>query len=976
MSILVPPINVKPKIESSNGGKSLANISHLEWLTLNTELAVADSHGNFFLLLSGVSLLNPKNLLLSGNGTGISETPASKSTGNGSGAITGTGTGTNGHLNGDIKRPVGKSTINNSTSTTVTSNGKSSTDQSKPNINQPTYEYTTFSHMELIYRDLNPNTEDETNSEGFVAFKWLPTEKTHPTSKPATLIQSESDAGKVSYNYGAHQYTPKGVAHPIGTKQACVALRRNGEFVMYYQGEHKVEYHKLSVALEEPGTCAFEHAGIGFVDKNTIAVCAYDLYSDKINSYLIKVDWGFLVQSADRQKHDPLYSTPLANQTSPSLKKSKIESTMCISRIMITEDNDEITTTLTSIDLLNPSYDSNSRLEVLITYEVHNGTETNSTIYNYRLQDQCEIISNSFLDLGIRKGVSKPENSPKTVDYGLILQHKWKRRGKIQRIEPYFLDTFFLVIYTNGKIDIVERDGMKLVELDNGDVPPKSISILQQAGFQFPAINNPDNCDLILGVSPTGLSIVYVKVGKNNNNNYLELALIEKNKFLDSSDTNFTITAAAFATCHSFCCYTTTSGEDLILLIQSEVLRIRNNNTDTSIEPYKKSQDFADSVLKASHLAINFYVSNYHKESVDRLVQNPALQRLLSLQLLLGEMDDKNRLVKDIAWSILNLRSSRLGIAFLLSGIYKQMTKRKPSDDTLEDSTYRAEFIMSLMGNAKFLIDFFIYINQELVHLCIQRKSKTKSQLTMENSIALPMLICRVPRLILMYALNSVMKTCEQFKKIHQELMESNKLFSPMKEALNRYFTICTFPPIVFSLFEQFLRECDALVTKEFNVQDQLTAEQDLICKGKLSSEAHNVANAVLDRFSTYVNRDNRVSEQFFYDVDWLGIGICNDKFYVDSLKVSTTSLYVPTSMNSFPIYRLQQSPTQCFDALRKVGIDMSKSKIRKCSKCRGISLATDPVIYELSHPIGLWTVHFQRMCICGGVWVHSGDPI
>lgn len=973
---LAPPTNLKPKIEASNNGKPLANISLVEWLTLNTELAVADTRGNFFLLLTGVGLLNsqktPPAPTNGANGTGSNGTSTNA---NGTAAASnGNGTGnSNGVANGDLRRSNGEAVANGVTAAGSTNAGGS---DSKLNLSQPSYEYTTFSHMELIYRDLEVcdkvQAPSDSTSQVFVAFKWLQTEKTHLTNKPATVNQSEN--GKLTYSYGAHQYTPKGVAHPLPTKHACVALRRNGEFVLYYQGEHKVEYHKISIRLEEEGSCAFEKAAIGFANRQNLVITAYDLQSNRINSYLVNVDWGFLVGAADKQKHDPLYSTPVANRTPPSLKKTKIDSFLRIPSIQITDDNDEITNTLTSIDLLAPSYDSNSKLEILMTYEIQNGNDVNSVIYRYRLQDQCDRISSSFLDLGMRKGITKAEDA-KTEDYGLVLQDVWKRKGKVRRIEPYALDAFFLVISSDGRVDIIERDGMKLVKQQ--DASPKSILILQQAGFQFPTIDTSDNSDIMIGVSPTGLSIVYAKLGKKSGHD-LELALMEKTKYLSCTDTDFAITAAAFATSHSYCCYTSTTTEDLIILIQNETLRIRNaSETTDKAKAYERSQDFINSVLKASHLAINFYVTNYHKESLERLVQNPALQRLLSLQMLLGEMDDKNILVKDIAWSILNLRSTRNGIIFVLSDIYKQMTKRRPSEDTLEYSTYRGEIIMSLVGSAKFLVDFFIYMNQELVHLSLQKNNRTKSELTMENSIALPMIVSKVPRLILIYALTSVVKACEHFKKIHMELVESNKLFSPMKEALNRFFTVCSFSPINLALIEQFLRECDVLVSKEFSVQDQLNAEQELICRGKLSPEAQNVAKAILDRFSTYINRDTRVSEQFFYDVNWLGIGVGNEEFYMDSLTIPTSSaLIVSSQANPTSVYRLQHTPTQCFDTVRKVDIDLSSSKIRKCSRCRGISLVADPTVYTNSTPIGLWTVHFQRYCICGGIWVHLTDHV
>ena len=170
--------------------------------------------------------------------------------------------------------------------------------------------------MEMIYRDIiNPDINSVVNpGASIVAFKWLNIEKPQIVNKAATRLAenpttTSSNSSSSIYGYGINQYQPYGVCHPIPTKQACVALRKNGQFILFYQGEHKVEYHKICCNLTD-NISIIEKASIGFNNDKQIIVTAWDSLSNDINVYSIDINWGFLVESAKRQKLDQHYHTP------------------------------------------------------------------------------------------------------------------------------------------------------------------------------------------------------------------------------------------------------------------------------------------------------------------------------------------------------------------------------------------------------------------------------------------------------------------------------------------------------------------------------------------------------------------------------------------------------------------------------------------------------------------------------------------
>ncbi|KAK6460881.1 mediator of RNA polymerase II transcription subunit 16 [Scheffersomyces coipomensis] len=916
------PINIK--LENN----FLPELSLVSWSNSSTDLAISDVYGNFYILLAGVGLLDFSS-------KGI--------------------------------RPENLPT------------------------NSPSYELTSYNHMEKIYLDIinQDDTSHVNPGATFVAFKWLNIEKAQIFNKPATLNNQSLQNGKHSYTYDVSQFQSHGVTHPISTKQACVALRQNGQFILYYQGEHKVEYHKLTINLSDE-VMVVSQASIGFSNDKNIVVTVYDSVSNKILIYTIIIDWGFLVESAKRQKVDPHYHTPKEEQRIPKLSIKKIHESDLLQTNIYDNDDMEIGEyqfgSLASIDLVSAHPESNSSLDIIISYAMENEAgDVITTLNRYNLVDEIKLVSDAFIELGLRKNAP---TSIVTSAVNLVFQDKLTRSGKIQSITTGLADYFILIYYEDGHIDVIDRSTMKVVNenhTESLDPPPKTISTIFDVGFRFPKIETEN--PLILIASPNLTSIAYTEVIGDSFN--LTLKVVEKEQHLGTSDSELFATSVAFAFRHAYACYTNTCSDDIIALMQTEVARLNV----VKHENKHLISSFIERIISESHKAINFRLDSFSKESVDKLLSSPPLQKLLSLQLVLGDLSDENYMVSDIAWTVLNLRSTSFGIMFSLSSIYRQISKKKPTEDSLQDSITRGESIVSLIGNVKWLIDLLVYINQELLQLAYSKNNPNNSKLTMHNSIALPIILSKVPRLFLMYALSSIGKTHEILKKLHKDLAEANKLFSPMKESLSRYFTICNNSPLTLSLFENYLRECDALISKEQSIgmagKDKeylLMVEQRLVCQGKLTEDMERIGRVLIDRHAVNINRDMKVSDLYFYDVDWLNIGINRfEKNPNDSLLNAVIYSYPNLKDSILP--RFQYSDRECIDALRKIVInidensfkshfEVSKSdkeiiKLRKCTRCRAISLVTDPLVFEAPSTIGLWTMVFQRTCICGNSWVN-----
>lgn len=881
----------------------------VQWSNLLTDLAIFDEHGNFYVLLAGVGLL-PKKEHKEQNGKE-----------------------TNGQTNG--------------------------TDD-----DGPSYELTSYNHTEMIFRDIVPKPGPA--HARCVSFKWLGIDKSQVVNKPAVWSENK-------YSYSVQQIQPL-IAHPVATKQACVALRQNGTFQLYYQGEHKVEYHKIGTDLAPGGEVYFTHGCIGFSADKKILVIAYDALSRRVLTYTVAVNWGYLVELAGRQRGDPHYHTPKDAQTPPSLtvvlahEMPRGPDVLCeLGETHSTIERAE----LVLIDILPPSHTKLLQLDILISYEVFSGSTPYTTMLRYHLQDRAAQLGEAFTGLGA-------EEAPRAGLLSLVLQDRFSASKQIHHIETAVSDSLVLLIYTDGSVDAIDRSNWAIVVPEKKLVLPQSrpatITSLLDGGFLFPDISFLAGPKISIGtgvllyaVSPNMAAIVYGQMGNESGGSELRLRVLDRP---ESSTVELTSTVLAHS--HACACYSNSSSDDLIALVRSEFFK-----SDTH-----RFERLPELFVEESHRAINFQVNSFGKDSVDKILLNPPLQKLLSLQLIVGELHSK-RSMRDMAWIVLNLRSTSFGIMFTLSSIYRNMSRKKPVEDSLADSIVRAECIMLLVGSVQWLIDLIVYLNQELLQLAFTRSRPGASRVTVTNSVVLPIILSKVPRLFLMYALSSIGKTHEILKKLHKDLGESNKLFTPMKDALNRFFTACNLLPLNLGIFEGFLRECEVYVAKEMGRdRDPLQLEQQLFCQGVISDDLVTIANALVDRHTMSISRDLKLSEMYFYKNDWVDVGIAVCDHYEYPLSKEEEEDPIKRT-----IPRLQCSQNECVDALRKVVIRTAPGlvpqrvlrttngyhfdKTRKCTRCRSVSLVADPLVFDGPGTIGLWTMVFQRTCICGSPWVN-----
>lgn len=405
----------KFRITGHDGSVAAGPLLEVSWSNLSTDLAVCDHQGSFYVLLAGVGVIDHDT-----NGA------------------------RNGVLNGQR-------------------NGNGNLIPQKPST---AYELTSYNQLVVTYRDMVGERNE------VVALKWLNVEKNQIIPKPAVLVQTGNESS-AAYQYGVSLHQPLGLSHPISSKQACVVLRRNGELTLYYQGEHKVDYYKVGTKLK--GTY-ITHGSLGLTKDKSLVVVSHNGLTGKISMHTIRIDWGFLAESALKQKTDPHYNTPESSKTPPTLLVEHSYD-MLPQPIVVDATNEQSQDgyTILSIDLISPSASPESNLDIFISYKSGNSTH----LYQYEVGYAADVISPEFAELGRKKGIQgSQKNCPK-----LILVSRAVRPGVLLSVQVEFSDIFVVFNYNNGRVDIMDRRKMDIVDPTKAD--GKSVRISRRRFSQI-----------------------------------------------------------------------------------------------------------------------------------------------------------------------------------------------------------------------------------------------------------------------------------------------------------------------------------------------------------------------------------------------------------------------------------------------------------------------------------------------------------
>lgn len=845
--------------------------------------------------------------------------------------------------------------------------------------NTSSHQLSCFEDVDIIYQDdicersnisKIPKTPGISTGDSLtkaIAFKWLNVDKPIISNSPAVrvLTSSESmvssgaaadgaaassDSSGYAYSYAVHQYKSYGTLHPIQGKSGFFAVRRNGEVDFYYQWNNTgFDFKKITILLEDVDNLKLlwlEHASIGFNRDGSVIIAVYSPLAKSLRVYKVIVDWGDLNNNNSNNNNNN--STNSNTKIQPSLKVEKL-----ISEPLSAVGSNGFPQELTGIDVISPNFSLDTELELLFTFEGPGVSGGKTILQKYQ-------ISNEYKNLRFKNDSNGYPNSngmttTTNVDGYFTLVQTGEAILNEQVLDISFKNFDFIIVLTlkNGEIQLRNRKNLFEMGSGNQDIIPSAISTLLDADFKFEL---PKFTPEFISISPNLCGYVALN---SKDRGTLEYQATTRPKHEMKKGEILTL-SAAFGYKYSSACFTNMSSDDLIIAIQAEVLKIEDINVRNQL---------ILAILQESHRALNFSL-DHSKDQIDRLLVNPPIQKLLSLQYSLGKLQPINE-VSSIALAILNLRLVAFSIMLSLRTLFHHQQRiTKKGSESLMDAIYRSENILSTLGTINWFIEFLIFTIQELMaYFADEASQEDPSNRVEHQTIVFAILLSKIPRSLVIYSIAGI-KRIDGFLIKIQELNSANNPGSLNSEILNksveRYKHLLTL--IDLERYEKFLIEIESIFQRNLEKSASLSIEQTLIFQNKIPPSYLSSINVVLTKFQEQFQANSDLLELYLHDTEWLHFQMKRNPKISRILLKPTDKVPILFNMNDTLI-----------DDVTKVVIT-NKERLKKCLRCEYITSNDTEGFFSNSIKgtapnanlnLNHWPVAFHRTCLCGSCWVY-----
>lgn len=779
------------------------------------------------------------------------------------------------------------------------------------------YIYGQYTALSPIINLRKPPSEEVTTAidlNAIVGFSWVAPEKpvimTNPGMKSGGNDNSKTKlteakgfpAGDVSQllgysgtsvTYGVNQGLHLGPRMPQGYS-SCIGVSRSQVLKLWYQSAQGQPYGLSTVSLNQLySDDIISHASFaGTKDHKLLLVC----YSPAGTIYVYRVEIEWIKDEEPKLKATRLLKETLVPQSGPA-------------RL----------THLKLFSIRSNQVSSETEAEIVCVFTHPKGAITN----RYELQSHTPDLHSTFYSLGTH-------DAPSTTTHKthLVSLVETSPSNSILNIGSHVYDTVFFAAHEDGTISCRYRGNV------SSSTKGTPFNMFSDAGYRYSLLeggsgSRPD----FICVSPTFASYVY----REPNDGGLKLRFIESGiPDGDMTVASLIDSAVVLSLRHSVSCISAVCNDDIMFIMRREIDRI------SRLVPALKTQ-YSLLLLAESHKAINFSLDLKKDHQMDKIMINPSLQRLLTMQTVLGSSLGWTRdTTSRLSWCFLNLRLVSFSLTFTLRaiGTHKPGQPPKPVDHAM-----RVHYLASLSGLKRWCLDFAAYLCQELLTASNEGPDYLKRQ-----HVALPIVMARSSRMLLMYSWRGI-------KSLDTVLMQKpGTETAEAGLASQRQRELSHFTPISMSFFEQLLNLIDSH-TKQIsdNTEDRLGLEQQLLFRGVIPPPYMALAKRCVDEFEKF-KKTTDLAPLYFYNISWLGL----DEYY-DGRPAATASV-AP--------FRNVTATGQQVDCLRKFIIERVEGDVlRVCQRCAGVSVfvdSTDGKQFGSTH----WTFAFQRNCWCGGMWV------
>ena len=786
-----------------------------------------------------------------------------------------------------------------------------------------------------------------------VGFKWLDSDKNLvlplPAARPPVGQASPNNAQQPQKHasYAISQGKHFGPYHPLQGKYACVAVRRRGTINLFAQVGSDSRYYEVSSPLEymendfSTNNELVSHASWKGCRDNSLFVTTYNSSTSLLKVYRVVIDW--YNNSQNKQ-------SSTTNGYSSRVNSSSEFASIAVRRVLrsnMVQPSYESPQFLSDIYMIptppqkyaaSNSSGQQPDTEICAVYSSPN----NSIVQTYKVTSKSIGLHNSFYALSPRRG----SNTGDEGEHELILQESRNVEAPIVSMGTACQDSFMYFCRADGAIDL-----KRLYSASNTTLT--QILTLQDCGYFFPAL--PEKLSNVC-LSPNLTSYVYF-----SSEDAEELLKINYLKSpLDYRDDESLIqSSVGLAIRHSTSCFANTFSDDLLCVMKTELEKAKAQDTGAA-------RKFLQILIHECHRSINFTLDPPKDYQIDKIMVNPSLQKLLSMQHVLGSEENwKSDPMGRISWCMINLRLLAFALTFSLRIVSQTKTPTPNASSHISESDIKAFSIQNMMGLIRWCADFLVFVCQELYKASLDpdfyavKRKHTNSTVT--NSVVMSILLGRVPRMLLIYSLRGIRGLEQVAGRLAEQ--ENNPLNGCVRAAYRRLSETTTMSPIKLSSFERMVTDIDNGMKNFYQtIPDpaRLELEQELILKSNVPQSLMSIVSRTIAAFQKNLIPEINVPRLYFYDVSWLNLDgpeLLYDEEVGENMNNSNDSQLASDDENTK------------IDVLRKNVISLSESvsngRLRRCVRCGGYSLWDDPK----STPFTQWTLAFSRNCVCGGTW-------
>ncbi|BCS25797.1 mediator of RNA polymerase II transcription subunit 16 [Aspergillus puulaauensis] len=756
-------------------------------------------------------------------------------------------------------------------------------------------------------------------------------------------VHSFYQAAKVQgrWAYSPFRRRPIAPFHPVN-KAALLCITRSGSMKLLYQNPDN-KWAEITTELKNTSYSdrLLTHAAL--VATQAGILIATHSACQKISIYRVSIQWNPPQWDPAQQKQGS-QPTPV-----PSFRSihSKVEMPYNIpnNRGAAGENPDEQFTLtnslycLTSLQIILPASDNSAGSTpspwIVAVFSIpphailHQQPQVPaSAVIRWQLETGIPTLHPKFDEVASKK--SNVQIKPKTI---LRRLDDITSDRHVISVDQTEYGNVLAVSYDDGSISFYDPKTMAAFDiLDDAN----TVTSLAQAGFNYPL----DAPAVHIGFSPSACAAVGLDSDGQIHLRIMEHSYGAENGHYDENKFSAAIASLTLAFCRG--CGGEVNTDDILLLLIRQL-------------PQDSQTGFLNEVYRA--LSIN---SNFTTEH-DKLMNHPYISRALSIQAALGFKNKyKTRsIASNVPWAIIQLRQAAIIYPFFFQ-YNKGSQPPEPHDP---------DVLRMVLGNTKWILDFFLYTLNELFDLADEFESVPADQEAfnqkLKSTASLPLIVVlsSMSRAFLRFI-------CRGLRGIH-----SGYANAPLTGDARIYYTeIChalETSPVRTDVYEKLLAGVDSAVRHAytgagFGDNERPGPEKELLVSSRIPPVLVTAVSTILRQTIPSIKAEVDRMAIFMGDYSWLGFGSdARTEAYRRSREVDI--------IKKTPIFRAVPGAGTGRLGTMDVGDLGAKSGTqghlsRRCVRCCEVSEAVYPprsvpalrMIYKLGH---------LRSCICGGMW-------